>query len=392
MARRLERQLARRFNAAPRPEQKPRLEAGLLPRPRPAPLLLYSSRALAGSSLAALAGLLDDWVKRDRFLFVGWSGLLLLPCAYLAASAWFVGTTFVSSFYTHGLASSYLEGANFLTAAVSSPAGCLGHSLLLLWGREARGSLAAWLLLGGLWTFTALHGLLALAAFCLRQFEISRLVLLRSYNAIAFFGPLTAYASALLLYPAAQASWFFAPSFGVAAIFRFLLFVQGFHNWTLNPAHMAGVAGVLGGALLSAIHGATVVNCLYLDGRSASTFRAFSPAQPEETYSMATANRFWSQVFGVAFSNKRWLHFFMLFVPGAGLAASSVGLVGLAFNLRAYDFASQEVKASEDPEFETFYTKNVLLNEGVRLWMAAQDQPHEHFRLPEEVLPRGNAL
>ena len=25
--------------------------------------------------------------------------------------------------------------------------------------------------------------------------------------------------------------------------------------------------------------------------------------------------------------------------------------------LRAYDFVSQEIRASEDPEFETFYTK-----------------------------------
>jgi hypothetical protein len=34
-------------------------------------------------------------------------------------------------------------------------------------------------------------------------------------------------------------------------------------------------------------------------------------------------------------------------------------------NLRAYDFVSQELRA-EDPEFETFYTKNILLNEGIR--------------------------
>ena len=27
---------------------------------------------------------LDDWLKRDRFVFVGWSGLLLFPTAYLA--------------------------------------------------------------------------------------------------------------------------------------------------------------------------------------------------------------------------------------------------------------------------------------------------------------------
>jgi hypothetical protein len=50
------------------------------------------------------------------------------------------------------------------------------------------------------------------------------------------------------------------------------------------------------------------------------------------------------------------------------------------------------IRAAEDPEFETFYTKNILLNEGLRAWMAPADQPHENFVFPEEVLPRGNAL
>jgi hypothetical protein len=67
---------------------------------------------------------------------------------------------------------------------------------------------------------------------------------------------------------------------------------------------MMGVGGILGGALLSAIHGATVINTIYQDGGAYTTFRAFSPTQPEETYSMVTANRFWSQIFGVAFSSK----------------------------------------------------------------------------------------
>jgi hypothetical protein len=75
-----------------------------------------------------------------------------------------------------------------------------------------------------------------------------------------------------------------------------------------------------------------------------------------------------------------------------GFLRSSIGVVGLALNLRAYDFVSQEIRAAEDPEFETFYTKNILLNEGIRAWMAAQDQPHEQLVFPEEVLPRGNAL
>ena len=236
-----------------------------------------------------------------------------------------------------------------------------------------------------------LHGAFALIGFMLRQFELARLIGIRPYNAIAFSGPIAVFVSVFLIYPLGQSSWFFAPSFGVAAIFRFLLFLQGFHNWTLNPFHMMGVAGILGGALLSAIHGVTVENTLYQDGEQANTFKAFDSTQEEETYSMVTANRFWSQIFGIAFSNKRWLHFFMLFVPVMGLWTSSIGIIGLALNLRAYDFVSQEIRASEDPEFETFYTKNILLNEGLRAWLAPVDQPHEQFVFPEEVLPQ-NAL
>ena len=41
--------------------------------------------------------LVDDWLKRDRFIFIGWSGLLLFPCAYLATGEWLTGITFVTS-------------------------------------------------------------------------------------------------------------------------------------------------------------------------------------------------------------------------------------------------------------------------------------------------------
>ena len=40
---------------------------------------------------------LDDWLKRDRFVFVGWSGLLLFPTAYLALGGWLTGINFVSA-------------------------------------------------------------------------------------------------------------------------------------------------------------------------------------------------------------------------------------------------------------------------------------------------------
>ncbi|KAG5609319.1 hypothetical protein H5410_020600 [Solanum commersonii] len=44
---------------------------------------------------------------------------------------------------------------------------------------------------------------------------------------------------------------------------------------------------------------------------------------------------------------------------------SDLGVVGLALNLSAYDFVFQGIRAVENPEFETFYTKNILLNEGI---------------------------
>ena len=72
----------------------------------------------------------------------------------------------------------------------------------------------------------------------------------------------------------------------------------------------------------------------------------------------------------------------MLFLPLSGLWVSLLGIVGLVFNLRAYDFVSQELKAAEDLGFENFYTKNILLNEIIHLWMAVQDQPHENFQFP----------
>jgi hypothetical protein len=76
--------------------------------------LVYSTSFI--SRLGFLQGsfiLLDDWLKRDRFVFIGWSGLILFPTSYLSVGSWFTGTSFITSWFTHGLASSYIEGYNF---------------------------------------------------------------------------------------------------------------------------------------------------------------------------------------------------------------------------------------------------------------------------------------
>ena len=167
-------------------------------------------------------------LKRDRFVFVGWSGLLLLPTAYLAIGGQLTGTTFVTA--------GTLTGWRLPTLRVLIFSQRLCQRLLMLWVilffyfgvlslREISSAGSNLGDSGLLWRSTVSF---ALIGFMLRQFEISRLVGIRPYNAIAFSGPIAVFVSVFLIYPLGQSSWFFAPSFGVAAIFRFLLFLQGF--------------------------------------------------------------------------------------------------------------------------------------------------------------------
>ena len=47
--------------------------------------IIYSSTYVSNKGLViGSATLLDDWLKRDRFVFIGWTGLLLFPTAYLS--------------------------------------------------------------------------------------------------------------------------------------------------------------------------------------------------------------------------------------------------------------------------------------------------------------------
>jgi len=53
---------------------------------------------------------------------------------------------------------------------------------------------------------------------------------------------------------------------------------------------------------------------------------------------------------GIAFSNKRWLHFFRLFVPVNGLWDQQHRIIGLAPEPCVRNrLVSQEIRAAEDP-------------------------------------------
>ena len=228
--------------------------------------------------------LIDDWLKRDRFVFVGWSGLLLFPCAFLAVGGWLTGITFVTSWYTHGLASSFLEGCNFLTAAVSTPANSMGHSLLLIWGPEAQGDITRWFQIGGLWNFVALHGSFGVIGFCLRQFEIARLVGIRPYNAIAFSGPIAVFVTVFLVYPLGQASWFFAPSLELGGKSPIIVFEDADLESAANGL-IAGNFGASGQSCVAGsrglIHKNVLKDLINLITEKSKNIRVGSPLDPD---------------------------------------------------------------------------------------------------------------
>ena len=154
--------------------------------------------------------------KRDRFVFVGWSGLLLFPTAYLAIGG-------------------ALRVQHLLRAGTPTDSQVVTLRVLIFLQRQCQRLLMLWVILFFYFGVLSLRGIssvgsnlgdsgilwrstepFALIGFMLRQFELARLIGIRPYNAIAFSGPIAVFVSVFLIYPLGQSSWFFAPSFLVS--------------------------------------------------------------------------------------------------------------------------------------------------------------------------------
>jgi photosystem II P680 reaction center D1 protein len=91
----------------------------------------------------------------------------------------------------------------------------------------------------------------------------------------------------VLVYPIGQGSFSDGMPLGISGTFNFMLVFQAEHNILMHPFHMAGVAGVFGGSLFSAMHGSLVTSSLIRETtENESTNYGYKFGQEEETYNI----------------------------------------------------------------------------------------------------------
>merc|ERR1711966_405663 len=150
-----------------------------------------------------------------------------------------------------------------------------------------------WLYNGGTYQFVVLHFIGGVASWMGREWEFSFRLGMRPWIFVAFSAPVYAAAAVFIVYPMAQGSFSDGMPLGITGTFNFMLVFQAEHNILMHPFHMAGVAGVFGGSLFSAMHGSLVTCRLIFQYAS--------------------------------FNNSRALHFFLALWPVLGIWLTAMG-------------------------------------------------------------------
>ncbi|KAI5653703.1 hypothetical protein M9H77_30890 [Catharanthus roseus] len=140
--------------------------------------------------------------------------------------------------------------------------------------------------------------------------------------------------------------------------------------------------------LLCGIHSRSALGITYSSGWNSLQNPTTSPTSLPPTLSYTSIETEWFHVLSSIGYSSLLISLFFQFLSRL-VYKTEWQILRLTPSIRLF---SKNVELAEDPKFETFYTKSILFNEGIRAWMVAQDQPHESLLFSEEVLLRGNAL
>ena len=251
------------------------------------------------------------------------------------------------------VAGSLLYGNNIITGSVIPSSNAIGMHFYPIW--EAA-SIDEWLYNGGPYQLVVLHFLTGVAAYMGREWELSYRLGMRPWIFVAFSAPVAAASAVFLVYPIGQGSFSDGMPLGISGTFNFMLVFQAEHNILMHPFHMAGVAGVFGGSLFSAMHGSLVTSSLIRETtENESTNAGYKFGQEEETYNIVAAHGYFGRlIFQYAsFNNSRALHFFLALWPVVGIWITAMGISTMAFNLNGFNF-NQSVVDSQGRVINTW--------------------------------------
>ncbi|KAG7348085.1 photosystem II qb protein psbA [Nitzschia inconspicua] len=300
----------------------------------------------------------SNWItSTDNRLYIGWFGTLMFPTLLTATTAFIMAFIAAPPVDIDGIrepvAGSLLYGNNIISGAVVPSSNAIGMHFYPIW--EAA-SIDEWLYNGGPYQLIVLHFLTGVASYMGREWELSYRLGMRPWIFVAFSAPVVAATAVFLTYPIGQGSFSDGMPLGISGTFNFMLVFQAEHNILMHPFHMAGVAGVFGGSLFSAMHGSLVTSSLIRETtENESTNNGYKFGQEEETYNIVAAHGYFGRlIFQYAsFKNSRALHFFLALWPVLGIWLTAMGISTMAFNLNGFNF-NQAVIDSEGRVINTW--------------------------------------
>jgi photosystem II P680 reaction center D1 protein len=333
-----------------------------------------------------------EWVTSTRNrIYIGWFGVLMVPTFLVALTVFAIALIAAPPVDMEGIREpifgSILSGNNPVTAAVVPTSAAIGLHFYPLW--EAS-SVAEWLYNGGPYQLIILHLLISIWAYLGRQWELSYRLGMRPWIAVAFSAPAAAATAVLLIYPIGQGSFSEGMPLGVSGTFHFMLALQAQHNVLMHPFHMVGVAGIFGGALLSALHGSLVTGSLVRETTESESINAgYRFGQQEGTYNLLASHAGYLGrliVSGVAMRNSRSVHFLLAALPTIGIWFAALGIGAMAFNLNGFNF-NQSILDSQGrmiPSYADLINRATL---GIQAMHAPNAHNFPELLASEEAIP-----
>lgn len=298
---------------------------------------------------------LCQWITSTRNrLYIGWFGVLMVPTLLVAATCFVIALAAAPSVDMDGIRTpvlgSLMDGQNIITAAVVPTSAAIGLHFYPIW--EAA-SLDEWLYNGGPYQLIVLHFLIGIWCYLGRLWELSYRIGMRPWIAAAFSAPAAAATAVFLIYPIGQGSFSDGMPLGIAGTFHFMLAFQANHNIMMHPFHMLGVAGIFGGALLSALHGSLVTASLIREtSEDESASLGYKFGQENTTYNLLAGHSGYLGrllVPGLALRNSRSVHFVMAALPTVGIWFAALAVSIMSFNLNGFNFNQSIVDSTGRP-------------------------------------------